>query len=99
MSRDQRLALDAMLRKAPQPFGPMTVEQMRKAFAAFMATFPIPADVRRTPAELAGRPALLVEPEGDAQQRAWWPGPGSGRSRWTTGSPRSTRSRPGPTTR
>jgi epsilon-lactone hydrolase len=67
MSRDQRLALDAMLRKAPQPSGPVQVEQMREGFAAFMATFPIPAGVRRTPTELAGRPALLVEPEGDAQ--------------------------------
>ena len=66
MSRDQRLALDARLRKAPQPFGPVPVEQMREDFAAFMATFPIPAGVRRTPTELAGRPALLVEPEGDA---------------------------------
>ena len=55
MSRDQRLALDAMLRKAPRPFGPVPVEQMREGFAAFMATFPIPADVRRTPAELAAR--------------------------------------------
>ncbi len=67
MSRDQRLALDAMLRKAPQPFEPVPVEQMREDFTAFMATFPIPAGVRRTPTELAGRPALLVEPEGDAQ--------------------------------
>jgi hypothetical protein len=56
MSRDQRLALDAMLRKAPQPFGPVPVEQMREGFAAFMATFPIPAGVRRTPTEPAGRP-------------------------------------------
>jgi acetyl esterase/lipase len=32
-----------------------------------MGAFPIPADVKRTPAELAGRPAILVEPEADAQ--------------------------------
>ena len=63
MSRDQRLALDATLRKAPQPFGPVPVERMREGFAAFMGSFPVPAGVRRTPAELAGRPALLVEPE------------------------------------
>ena len=67
MSRDQRLALDATLRKAPQPFGPVPVERMREGFAAFMGSFPVPAGVRRTPAELAGRPALLVEPEGDAR--------------------------------
>ena len=67
MSRDQRLALDAKLRKEPQPFGPVPVEQLREGFAAFMGTFPVPAGVRRTPTELAGRPALLVEPEGDAQ--------------------------------
>jgi epsilon-lactone hydrolase len=67
MSREQRLVLDAKLRKAPQTFGPVPVERLREGFAAFMATFPIPAGVRRTPTELAGRPALLVEPEGDAQ--------------------------------
>ena len=66
MSRNQRHALDTMLRKAPQPSGPVPVERMREGFAAFMAAFPYPADVRRTPTELAGRPALLVEPEGDA---------------------------------
>jgi monoterpene epsilon-lactone hydrolase len=67
MSRDQRHALDAMLRKAPQPSGPVPVERMREGFAAFMAAFPVPAGVRRTPTELGGRPALLVEPEGEAQ--------------------------------
>ena len=67
MSTDQRLALDAKLRNEPQTFGPVPVEQLREGFAAFMGTFPVPAGVRRTPTELAGRPALLVEPEGDAQ--------------------------------
>ena len=67
MSREQRLVLDAKLRKAPQTFGPVPVERLREGFAAFMGTFPVPAGVRRTPTELAGRPALLVEPEGDAQ--------------------------------
>jgi len=56
-----------MLRKAPQPSGPVSVERMREGFAAFMAAFPIPADVRRAATELAHRPALLVEPEGDAR--------------------------------
>ncbi|MGR6918704.1 alpha/beta hydrolase [[Actinomadura] parvosata] len=45
----------------------MPVERMREGFAAFMAAFPLPDGVRRTPAELAGRPALLVEPEDGAR--------------------------------
>ena len=57
MSREQRLALDAKLRKEPRTFGPVPVEQMREGFAAFMGTFPVPAGVRRTPTELAGRPS------------------------------------------
>ena len=57
MSREQRLALDAKLRKEPQTFGPVPVEQMREGFAAFMGTFPVPAGVRRTPTELTGRPS------------------------------------------
>jgi epsilon-lactone hydrolase len=40
---------------------------MREGFAAFMGAFAVPAGVRRTPAELAARPAVLVEPEGEAQ--------------------------------
>ena len=67
MSREQRLALDAKLRKEPQTFGPVPAERLREGFAAFLGTFPVPAGVRRTPTELAGRPALLVEPEGDTQ--------------------------------
>ena len=67
MSREQRFVLDAKLRKEPQTFGPVPVERLREGFAAFMGTFPVPAGVRRTPTELAGRPALLVEPEGYAQ--------------------------------
>ena len=34
MSREQRLVLDAKLRKAPQPFGPVPVERLREGFAA-----------------------------------------------------------------
>ncbi|WP_261566608.1 alpha/beta hydrolase [Frankia gtarii] len=67
MSRDQRHALDVMLREAPQPSGPVPVARMREGFAAFMGSFPVPADVQRTSVELAGRPALLVEPQGDVQ--------------------------------
>ena len=67
MSREQRHALDTMLRAAPQPSGPVPVERMREGFAAFMASFPVPADVHRTTTGVAGRPAVLVEPEGDAR--------------------------------
>lgn len=67
MSRDQRHAIDQMLRKAPQPFGPVPVEKLREGFAAFMATFPVPPGVRTAPSEVAGRPALIVEPKGDAR--------------------------------
>lgn len=64
MTRAQRRELDAMLQKGAQGFVPLPVEQMRQGFAAMMARFPVSADVRRTPTELAGRPALLVEPAG-----------------------------------
>jgi hypothetical protein len=56
VSREQRQALDEVLRKTPQPFGPVPVEKMRERFAAFMGPFPVPAGVRPAPAELAGRP-------------------------------------------
>jgi monoterpene epsilon-lactone hydrolase len=67
MSREQRRALDERLRSAPRPPGPVPVEQMRSGFAHFMAMFPIPEGVTRTPTELAGRPAVLVEPTRDAR--------------------------------
>ena len=67
MSREQRQALDEVLRKAPQPFGPVPVEKMREGFAAFMGSFPVPTGVRSAPAELAGRPALVVERKVDAR--------------------------------
>jgi len=50
VSREQRQALDEVLRKAPQPFGPVPVEKMREGFAAFMGSFPVPAGVRSAPA-------------------------------------------------
>ena len=64
MSRDQRSALDARLRATPRPPGPISIEGMRRGFAASWEALPIPADVRRTPTELAGRAAVLVESEG-----------------------------------
>jgi len=47
LSREQRQALDEVLRKAPQPFGPVPVEKMREGFAAFMGSFPVPAGRRQ----------------------------------------------------
>jgi epsilon-lactone hydrolase len=67
VSREQRQALDEVLRKAPQPSGPVPAGKMREGFAAFMGSFPVPAGVRPGPAELAGRPALAVEREADAR--------------------------------
>ncbi|WP_308466720.1 alpha/beta hydrolase [Rathayibacter soli] len=63
MSEQQRRALDATLREAPQPSGPVSVEHMRAGFAHFMSRFPIPTGVTRTPVELGDRPAILVEPK------------------------------------
>jgi len=65
MSRDQRRALDRQLREAPQPNGPASIESLRQGFARLMSQFPIPSSVRRTPIELGGRPAVLVEPSSD----------------------------------
>lgn len=67
MSREQRSALDLKLRAAPHAPGRPSVEQLREGFAAFMGTFAIPAGVQRTPTTVAGRRALLVEPDDDAK--------------------------------
>ena len=85
-----------MLRKAPQPFGPVPVEKLREGFAAFMGSFRVPAGVRSASAELAGRPVLVVEREVDARPGTILYFHGGGN---VFGSPPSTRSRPGPTTR
>jgi len=66
VSRQQRRELDARLRQAPQPSGAASIEEQRAGFAAFMASFPVPDDTRRTPASLGGRPAVVVEPAGEA---------------------------------
>src|SRR4051794_17671352 len=66
MSTEQRRALDAKLREAPQASDPVSVEQMRAGFARFMGAFAITSGVRRTATELGGRPAVLVEPVGEA---------------------------------
>lgn len=70
MSREQRRAVDAMLRR-PQTSVPQTVEEMRANFAAMMATMKVPADVRTTPTTLGHRPGVLVEP---AQEQEAHPG-------------------------
>lgn len=67
MSRHQRQELDATLRAAPQPDGPSSVEQMRAGFAHFMGGFPVPSDVDRVATVLGGRPAVRVEPLGEAR--------------------------------
>ncbi|MGC5165698.1 alpha/beta hydrolase [Luteimicrobium sp. DT211] len=66
MSRQQRRTLDETLHRSAHPDGPASIEALRAGFAALMGTFAIPDDVRREPAALAGRPAVVVEPEGDA---------------------------------
>lgn len=65
MSREQRRALDARLRSAPQVSGPVPVKQMREGFARFMSTFPVPPGVTRTRVEVGGRPAVRVDPVGE----------------------------------
>ncbi|MCA3642488.1 MAG: alpha/beta hydrolase, partial [Methylobacterium sp.] len=67
MSKKQRRAIDAMLRKAPQGFKPLPVEQMREGFARMMSTFPVSDEVTQVPVELAGRPAVLVERKSGAR--------------------------------
>jgi len=62
MSRRQRRELDARLREAPQPAGPVPIEKAREGFAAFMGGFRIPDGVTRSSRTLADRPAVLVEP-------------------------------------
>lgn len=61
MSREQRLMIDAMLRR-PQPEGPRSVEEIRSGFAAMMATMIVPDGIRTAEATLGARRALLVEP-------------------------------------
>lgn len=62
MSREQRQALDARLRDAPEPERPLTIEQLRAGFAVFMSAFPTPAGAGRSSLTIGGRPAILVEP-------------------------------------
>ncbi|WP_116205740.1 alpha/beta hydrolase [Amycolatopsis circi] len=65
MSREQRRALDEKLQQAPEGPEAPSIDQMRAGFAALMSKYPVPAEHRETPATLAGRPAVLVEPPRD----------------------------------
>ncbi|MFF0410226.1 alpha/beta hydrolase [Kitasatospora sp. NPDC004745] len=66
MSSEQRARVDAILRQ-PGPEGPQSVEQIRAGFRALMAGMIVPHDrIRTTPTTLGDRPALRVEPAGDA---------------------------------
>ncbi|MFJ7966609.1 alpha/beta hydrolase [Streptomyces sp. NPDC096324] len=63
MSRQQRDALDAILRSAPRSEKPPTPEEQRNGFAAAL-TRPAPDDVVTRETVLGGRPALELEPAG-----------------------------------
>ncbi|MFF3888940.1 alpha/beta hydrolase [Streptomyces sp. NPDC001914] len=63
MSRQQREALDALLRSAPRSEKPPTPEEQRSGFAAAL-TRPAPKDVATRRTVLGGRPALELEPAG-----------------------------------
>ena len=62
MSREQRMRVDAMVRR-PIPTGPHPIEEMRAGFAALMAMMCVPEQVRSSPVTLGGRPGVLVESE------------------------------------
>ncbi|KPI24488.1 hypothetical protein OK074_6985 [Actinobacteria bacterium OK074] len=60
MSRQQRQALDDMLREGPLDLGGDVVEQ-RAVFHEMMTSIPLPADVSTTAGELGGVPVVTVE--------------------------------------
>ena len=70
MSRQQREAIDALLRSAPRSETPLTVEEQRSGFAAAIAQ-PAPQDVATRRTTLGGRPALELTPTAVTS-----PGPG-----------------------
>ena len=67
MSRDQRAELATLLRRAPQAPEPTSVGQMRAGFVTLMSAFGVPTDIRQSPTELGGRPAVLVEATSEAR--------------------------------
>jgi epsilon-lactone hydrolase len=64
MSKAQRAAIDAMLRR-PQPEEARSVEEIRADFRALMARMIVPGTIRTTRTTLGDRPALRVEPTGE----------------------------------
>jgi epsilon-lactone hydrolase len=68
MSRQQREAIDAILRSAPRPETPPAVEEQRSGFAAAIAR-PAPEDVATRATTLGGRPALELTPAGASDRR------------------------------
>jgi epsilon-lactone hydrolase len=66
MSREQRAKIDAIVRR-PGPSAPQTVAELRQGFRALMASMLVPEGLRTTATTLGERPALLVEPGGDAR--------------------------------
>lgn len=68
MSRQQRETIDAILRSAPRPETPPTVEEQRGGFAAAIAR-PAPEDVATRATTLGGRPALELTPAGASERR------------------------------
>ncbi|MFE1953691.1 alpha/beta hydrolase [Streptomyces sp. NPDC059524] len=67
MSRQQRQALDALLRSVPRSETPPSPAELRTGFAAAM-TRPAPAGVAVRRTVLGGRPALELEPAGAADR-------------------------------
>ncbi|WAL74327.1 alpha/beta hydrolase [Kitasatospora sp. YST-16] len=65
MSRQQREALDALLRSVPRPETPPTPEEQRTGFALGVGR-PAPEGVAVRRTVLGGRPALELEPAGAA---------------------------------
>ena len=62
MSRKQREAIDTLLRSAPRPETPPSVEEQRRGFAESI-TRPAPDDVATRRTTLGGRPALELTPK------------------------------------
>jgi hypothetical protein len=68
MSRQQRDALDRLLRDAPLDLGGDVAEQ-RVIFEEMMAAIPVPADVTTSSGSLGGIPLVNVEVAGAGRER------------------------------
>ncbi|QEU89683.1 alpha/beta hydrolase [Streptomyces kanamyceticus] len=71
MSRQQRAALDEMIRRprseGPPIEGARSVEELRAGFRALMGEMIVPAGIRTRTATLGDRPAVLIEPTGTSK--------------------------------